>query len=43
MIWETKLVRTRITVSTSGIPNKIIELADSGTKSKTRFITSFMF
>lgn len=29
-----KIGRTRITVSTSGIPNKIIELADSGTKVK---------
>ena len=29
-----RIGRTRITVSTSGIPNKIIELADSGTKVK---------
>ena len=29
-----KIGRTRITVSTSGIPKKIIELADSGTKVK---------
>jgi 23S rRNA (adenine2503-C2)-methyltransferase len=29
-----KIGRTRITVSTAGIPNKIIELADSGTRVK---------